>query len=155
MGIKPLPRTAYKDRKIKNMELNIDFLAGATIFSTALALTLAVMVVLPLLAVVNRSKNTINIHIADNQVVSDRIVRVWIVVFNGGNYTVVEANTPVNLPQGDFVVVFTGLRVVGYIGSPDTGITGYICRIGLVENKPSPPYIKVEKGRVVEIADRK
>ena len=131
------------------MELNIDFLAGATVFSTALALTIALIIVLPPPAVVEKNSGFVEIRIVDGEVVADKVVRVWVVAFNStGGYVVYEANTPVKLPNAYFIVVFTGHKVV-YTGSPPRNLKGYIYRNGFVKTEPEPPYIYVDGGERV------
>ena len=64
-----------------------------------------------------------------------------------------EANTPAPLPSAQFVAVFTGWTAA-YKGTPSSSLSGYITRRGVVSERPEPPYIRVEDGKVVEVVPR-
>ncbi len=136
------------------MQITLDFLVGALIFITALSLSIAM---LPLNTEPVHStpvENPTTVRIVGNNVVSNKPLRIWIVLFNSsGGYRIIESTTPTSLPDSYFIVIFTG-RKITYIGKPPTKISGYICRKGLFKKEPYPPYIKVSHGKILKIIER-
>jgi len=130
----------------------IDMSASFIIFIIALALIIQTTLPPPPASKTPKHQPP-RITIKSSQIVSNKIVRIWIVSFGrDGKYTVAEMNTPAALPSAPFIVVFTGKRVVAVEGHPPP-LTGYVYRGGLVAEEPSPPYVRLVDGSVVEVVD--
>ena len=134
-------------------ETIVDFLAATTIILLALSIAIPALTTLSLPPPKPRTPTNTptTIQIRGGKIVSDRLVRIWVVAFNSdGSYSITEATAPANLPPGTFIVVFTG-KTATYTGSPPSLLTGYVSRAGVTTSEPAPPYILVEEGRVVRV----
>lgn len=135
------------------MKLTLDFTIAAIIFLAALALTIYTLAqtTLPPPTPTKPAHQPLSLEIKGNTITADKVVRIWIVAIDpSGSYTATETNTPASLPRAQFVAVFTGNTVV-YKGTLPPSLNGYICRRGIVDRKPLPPYIYVEDGKIVEV----
>ena len=134
------------------MELLLDYIAGFTIFAVALAVAAALIisVSLPPPRVVEAEKVYPIITVKDGVVSSDKPVRVWIVYYDDNGWNILEENTPAELPEADFLAVFTGVNVAYYEGMAK-GQNGYVSRHGFVDDEPKPPYIHLQGGKVKEV----
>jgi len=133
------------------MELILDYLSGFTVFIFALAVSTSLILYLSLPPPTGMGESTAypSVVVREGVVSSDKPLRVWIVYYRDG-WDIIEENTPAELPEADFVAVFTGLNVVYYEGIAGT-VSGYVTRHGFIGHEPRPPYIRLQDGKVREV----
>ena len=137
------------------MELLIDYIAGFIIFAVALAVatTLIISVSLPPPRIVEAGQSIPTVIVRKGAVTSDKPVRIWIVYYDQDGWNVLEESTPAQLPEADFIAVFTGVKVAYYEGRAK-GQNGYVSRHGFSKDEPEPPYILLRGGKVKEVKDK-
>jgi len=136
------------------MELLVDYVAGFTIFAVALAVatTLLISTSLPPPKIVENYQVQPPLAVKDGVVSSDKPIRIWIVYYDDG-WNVLEESTPAQLPEADFIAVFTGVKVAYYEGRAKEQ-NGYVSRHGFTKQEPEPPYILLRGGKVKEVKDK-
>jgi len=137
------------------VELLIDYVAGFTIFAVALAVatTLIISVSLPPPRMIESYQVKPLVVVKDGAVSSDKPVRIWIVIYDQNGWNVLEETTPAQLPEADFIAVFTGVKVAYFEGRAK-GQNGYVSRHGFTRDEPEPPYILLRGGKVKEVKDK-
>lgn len=136
------------------MELLVDYVAGFTIFAVALAVatTLLISTSLPPPKIVENYQVQPPLAVKDGVVSSDKPVMIWIVYYDDG-WNVLEESTSAQLPEADFIAVFTGVKVAYYEGRAKEQ-NGYASRHGFTKQEPEPPYILLRGGKVKEVKDK-
>ena len=142
------------------MELTIDYLVGFTFLTIILVLSWYLITTnlvsqpimvfkprvyeYPIHLIISRDGNSLIVTCKEGI-----IVKVTIVAFKGNEFVIVKGNTPLRLSLYDFIVAFSGFSIA-YYGNPPQ-IRAYITPYGVYGSPVSPPYVRIDNGRIVEV----